>query len=198
MMSSAVPGAAPPTTDQFLRVEEHGIEPIPRSERHGRSRELGFLWAGAFVNYATLLTASLATSVFGLGVWDGLAATLLGTVAGAVVLGLLSHTGPRSGLPQIAFTGRIFGGAGARVGAFLTLFLAVGWFAVDTVIAAQAGVQLLTLAGAGASAARVALPLVLLIAGASVLVAVYGHATIKVFEGFGALAFAALSLVLFL
>src|SRR5262245_16351576 len=166
--------------DQFLRVEERGIEPIPRSERHGRARELGLLWAGAFVNYASLLTASLATSFFGLGVWDGLAATLLGTVAGALVLGLLSHTGPRSGLPQIAFTRRIFGDAGARVGAFLTLFLAVGWFAVDTVIAAQAGVQLLVLAGAGAAAARLALPLVLLIAGVSMLGGVYGDATLKV------------------
>src|SRR5205807_2328510 len=124
----------------------HGIDPIPPGERHGRARELGFLWAGAFVNYASLLTASLATSFFGLGVWDGLAATVLGTVAGALVLGLLSHAGPRSGLPQVAFTRRVFGDAGMRVAALLTLFLAVGWFAVGTVIAAQAGVQLLALA----------------------------------------------------
>ena len=137
-MNTAISGAQAPTSDQFLRVEEHGIEPIPIGERHGRARELGFLWAGAFVNYASLLTASLATTFFGLGIWDGLAATALGTVTGALILGLLSHTGPRSGLPQIAFTRRIFGANGAKVGAFLTLFLAVGWFAVDTVIASQA------------------------------------------------------------
>jgi nucleobase:cation symporter-1, NCS1 family len=197
-VSTASPGAGAPTSDRFLKVEEHGIEPIPERERHGRSRELGFLWAGAFVNYASLLTASLATSFFGLGVWDGLAATILGTVTGALILGLLSNTGPRSGLPQVAFTRRVFGPAGARVGAFLTLFLAVGWFAVDTVIAAQAGVQLFTLAGLGAAAGRLAFPLLLVIAGASVLVAVYGHATIKVFEAFGAIAFAVLSAILFL
>src|SRR5260370_10872251 len=129
-MSTAHEGVAEaPGSDQFLRVEERGIEPVPQSERHGRARELGFLWAGAFVNSASLLTASLATGFFGLGVWDGLAATVLGTVAGAVVLGLLSHTGPRSGLPQVAFTRRVFGPAGARAGALLTLLLAVGWFA---------------------------------------------------------------------
>jgi NCS1 family nucleobase:cation symporter-1 len=199
-MSTAQPGAAAASTgDQFLRVEEHGIEPIPASERHGRARELAFLWGGAFVNYASLLTASLATSFFGLGVWDGLAATVLGTVAGAVVLGLLSHTGPRSGLPQVAYTERVFGGAGVKVGAFLTLFLAVGWFAVGVVIAAQAGVQLFALAGLGPEAAgKLAFPLVVLVAGVTSLVAVYGHATIKVFETVGAIAFAALSLVLFL
>jgi nucleobase:cation symporter-1, NCS1 family len=196
-MTTTQPGVGTGPADQFLRVEERGIEPIPLSERHGRSRELAFLWAGAFMNYASLLTASLATSFFGLGVWDGLAATVLGTLCGAVILGLLSHTGPRSGLPQVAFTRRVFGSFGARVGAFLTLFLAVGWFAVDTVIAAQAGVQLFALAGLGDAAALLRFPLVLAIAGISVLVAVYGHATIKVFETFGALAFAGLSLVLF-
>ncbi len=197
-MNTAIAGTADAqTSDRFLTVEEHGIEPIPARERHGRARELGFLWAGAFVNYASLLTASFATSFFGLGVWDGLLATVLGTLCGAVILGLLSHTGPRTGLPQIAFTRRIFGSAGARVGAFLTLFLAVGWFAVDTVIASQAGVQLFKLAGAGAAAGKLAFPLVLVIAGISVVVAVYGHATISTFEKFGAIVFAALSVVLF-
>jgi NCS1 family nucleobase:cation symporter-1 len=197
MDTARVGAATAPGTDQFLKVEEHGIEPIPRAERHGSSRELAFLWAGAFVNYASLLTASLLTSFFGLGIWDGLAAVVLGTVAAALILGLLSHTGPRSGLPQIAFTRRIFGENGAKVGAFLTLFLAVGWFAVDSVIAALAGVQILSLSGLGANAGKLALPLVLVIVLASVAVAVYGHATIKVFETWGAVVFAALSLVLF-
>jgi len=197
-VSTARAGASEASgSDRFLQVEDRGIETVPETERHGRARELGFLWAGAFVNYASLLTASLATSFFGLGVWDGLAATVLGTVAGAVILGLLSHTGPRTGLPQVAYTRRVFGEAGMKVGAFLTLFLAVGWFAVDTVIAAQAGVQLVTLAGLGSVASKLAFPLVLAVAAVSVLVAVYGHATIKVFETFGALAFAALSAILF-
>ena len=94
-------------------------------------RELGFLWAGAFVNYASLFTASLLTTYYGLGVWDGLIATALGTLAAAVILGLLSNTGPRTGLPQIVYTRRIFGLRGSYLGAALTLFLAIGWFAVD-------------------------------------------------------------------
>jgi nucleobase:cation symporter-1, NCS1 family len=182
----------PAPADEFLRVETRGIDAVPASERHGRPRELAFLWAGAFVNYASLLTASYLTGSFGLGVWDGLLACVLGTVAGAIILGLLSNTGPRTGEPQIIFTRRVFGARGARVGAFLTLFLAVGWFAVDCVIAAQAGSQLL---GGGAKPATFIW--VLLIAAVSVAVAVYGHATIKVFESFGAVAFAILSAVLF-
>jgi NCS1 family nucleobase:cation symporter-1 len=179
--------------DAFGKVETHGIDAIPVAERHGRPRELGFLWAGAFTNYASLFTASLLTTYYGLGVWDGLAATVLGTVAAAVILGLLSNTGPRSGLPQILFTRRIFGRRGSYLGAALTLFLAVGWFAVDCVIAAQAGAQLF-----GGGNRLITFGLVILIAAISVAVAVYGHGTIKVLETYGAVIFAALAAILFI
>jgi NCS1 family nucleobase:cation symporter-1 len=125
-------------------------------------------------------------------VWDGLAATALGTLAAAVILGLLSNTGPRTGLPQIAFTRRIFGLRGSYIGAGLTLFLAIGWFAVDCVIAAQAGAQLF-----GGGSRLVTFGLVIVIAAVSVGVAVYGHQTIKVLEAYGAVIFAALSAALF-
>src|SRR6202162_4692481 len=130
-------------SDAFGRGASHGIEPTAPADRHGAPHELGFLWAGAFVNYASLFTASLLTTYYGLGVWDGLVAVALGTIAAAIILGLLSNTGPRTGLPQIVYTRRIFGLRGSYIGAALTLFLAIGWFAVDCVIAAQAGAQLL-------------------------------------------------------
>src|SRR5712664_5019706 len=180
-------------TDSFGKVESHGIDSIPAAERHGAPRELAFLWAGAFVNYASLFTASLLTTYYGLGVWDGLLATTLGTVAAAVILGLLSNTGPRSGEPQIGYTRRIFGLRGSYIGAALTLFLAIGWFAVDCVIAAQAGAQLL-----GSDNKFVTFGLVILIAAISVAVAVYGHRTIKVLETYGAVIFGILSVALFL
>ncbi|HVC77442.1 MAG TPA: cytosine permease [Candidatus Micrarchaeaceae archaeon] len=166
---------------------------MPASQRHGKPRELGFLWAGAFVNYASLFTASLLTTYYGLGVWDGLLATALGTVAAAAILGLLSNTGPRTGLPQIVYTRRIFGLRGSYIGAALTLFLAIGWFAVDCVIAAQAGAQLL-----GGANTSITFGLVVLVAAISVVVAIFGHQTIKVLEAYGAIAFAAVLAILFI
>ena len=139
-----------------------------------------------------MFTASLLTTYYGLGVWDGLAATALGTVAAAAILGLLSNTGPRTGLPQIIYTRRIFGMRGSYIGAALTLFLAIGWFAVDCVIAAQAGAQLL-----GGSNPSITFALVVLVAAISVAVAIFGHQTIKVLEAYGAIAFAAVLAVLF-
>ena len=109
-----------------------------------------------------------------------------------MILGLLSNTGPRSGEPQIVYTRGIFGLRGSYLGAGLTLFLAIGWFAVDCVIAAQAGAQLL-----GGGNRWVTLGLVLLIAAISVAVAIFGHQTIKVLATYGAIVFAGLSLALF-
>src|SRR5229473_749524 len=178
--------------DAFGKVETHGIDSIPAAERHGRPRELGFLWAGAFANYASLFTASLLTTYYGLGVWAAFPAPGMGPVPAALILGLLSNTGPRSGLPQIIFTRGIFGRRGSYVGAALTLFLAVGWFAVDCVIAAKAGAQLF-----GGGNRVITFALVVLIAAISDGVAVYGHGTIKVLETYGAVIFAALAAVLF-
>jgi nucleobase:cation symporter-1, NCS1 family len=192
-MQISDPTATRTETAAFGEVESQGIEMIPPTARHGRPRELGFLWAGAFVNYASLFTASLLTTYYGLGVWDGLAATALGTIAAALILGLLSNTGPRTGLPQIVYTRRIFGLRGSHVGAALTLFLAIGWFAVDCVIAAQAGAQLLD-----SDDRSITFGLVVLVAAISVGVAIYGHQTIKVLETYGAIAFAAVLAVLFL
>ena len=74
----------------------------------------------------------------------------------------------------------------------MTLFLATGWFAVDCVIAAQAGSQLF-----GGGNRLITLGLVIAIAAISVVVAVFGHQTIKVLETYGAIAFAILLMALF-
>jgi NCS1 family nucleobase:cation symporter-1 len=96
-------------------------------------------------------------------------------------------------LPQIVYTRGIFGLRGSYLGAALTLFLAIGWFAVDCVIAAQAGAQLF-----GTSDRLITFGLVIVIAAISVAVAVFGHQTIKVLETYGAIAFAVLVVALLL
>ena len=133
-------------SDAFLKVESHGIDPIPGAERKGTARDVGLLWVAAFANFASLITGGLLIS-FGLGTLESILAVAVGSVASAVVHGLLSTAGPRFGATQVVAARRTFGMRGAYPGAFFTLFLAVGWFAVDCVIAAQALLQLGRLAG---------------------------------------------------
>jgi NCS1 family nucleobase:cation symporter-1 len=180
----AEPDAA---TDEFLKVETHGIDPIPQGDRKGTPRDVAWLWVAAFANFVSLITGALLIT-FGLGVAESILAVALGSLAAAGLHGLLSVAGPRFGTSQVVASRQTFGVRGAYGGAVFTLFLAVGWFAVDCVIAAQALVQLARLAGVGPGLALngVALLVVVLL---SVLIAVYGHQTIAVFEKYGAIVF---------
>lgn len=187
----------PRRRDAVFQIEQRGIEAVPPDERHGRPSRLSFLWAGAFCDFASILTASLLASVYGLGFWQAVIALFVGTLVGAAVLGLLSQIGVATGLPQVPFAERVFGTAWMRVAAALTLVIAVGWFAVDTVIAAQAGVQIVTAFGHPTLAARLAFPFVLLVAAISVVVAVLGHDTIQFVERWGVICFAAFGAVVF-
>ena len=174
-------------TDEFLKVETRGIEPIPANERKGSPRDVAWLWVAAFANFVSLITGALLVT-FGLGVFEAILAVAVGSVLAASLHGLLSVAGPRFGTTQVVASRKTFGIRGAYPGAFFTLFLAVGWFAVDCVIAAQAIVQLARLAGLpqGNLLNGIALLIVVLL---SVLVAVYGHQTIAVFEKYGAIVF---------
>src|SRR2546430_11452071 len=176
-------------TDAFLKVETHGIEPIPSSERKGSPRDVGWLWVAAFANFVSLITGGLLIT-FGLGVGEAIVAVAAGSVLAAILHGLLSVAGPRYGTTQVVAARHAFGVRGAYGGAFFTVFLAVGWFAVDCVIAAQAIGQLARLAGfpQGNALNGFALAVVVIV---SILVAVYGHQTIAVFEKYGAFVFVA-------
>lgn len=48
-------------SDDFLKIEQRGMEPVPETERHGSARELAFVWAGAMANYVSLLTGALVS-----------------------------------------------------------------------------------------------------------------------------------------
>jgi NCS1 family nucleobase:cation symporter-1 len=174
-------------TDEFLKVETRGIEPIPAGERKGSPRDVAWLWVAAFANFVSLITGALLIT-FGLGVAEAIVAVAIGSVLAAALHGLLSVAGPRFGTTQVVAARRTFGLRGAYAGAFFTVFLAVGWFAVDCVIAAQAVVQLARLGGLPQGNLLNVFAL-LVVAVLSVLVAVYGHQTIAVFEKYGAIVF---------
>ncbi|HVC38761.1 MAG TPA: cytosine permease [Candidatus Dormibacteraeota bacterium] len=175
----SLPVSVAPPDDEFLRIELRGLEPVPPELRHGRPRELFFIWAGALSDFFSLFAGALLVSSAGLGFWDSALVLIAGAVAGAAFLGLLSLTGVRSGAPQIVQSRMVFGRRGAAVGGLLTMLIAVGWFAYDCAIAVTTTRALPILH----SAPAVVAPLLLAaIAGVSFLVAVYGHRTISVFQ----------------
>ena len=192
-MSMKIEQPAADPKDEVFRVELRGLEPVPPDRRRGRPRELTFIWAGALADFFSLYAGALLISAAGLGFWDASLALLAGAAAGGALLGLLSVTGVRSGAPQIVHSRAVFGRRGAVVGGFLTMAIGVGWFAYDCAVAVTT-VRALPIFS---STPEVVGGLLLLgMVGVSVLVAVYGHRTLSVFQHVQAPAFLVVCLAL--
>ena len=190
-------------SDEFLKVEQRGMEPIPDAERHGSPRELALVWTGAMANYVSLLTGALViappilVAVKGqLGLLDSAIAIVIGAALAALLHGLISVTGARTGTPQMIFARGVFGHRGAYISAAFTWIMAVGWFAIDCVVGGWALVQLLSIFGIPKTT-EVAMGAITLMLIVSVIVAVYGHQTVHVFEKYGAIVFMAFCVLLF-
>ena len=179
--------------DEFLKVELRGLEAVPDSERHGHPRELFFIWAAALADFFSFFAGALLVGVIGLGVWDAILVLVLGALAGGAMIGPLSVTGMRTGVPQIVFSRLAFGRKGAVVGGLLTLLIGIGWFSYDCAIAVTT-VKALPVFGAGPPAWAVGLMLVAMVIGC-ILVAVFGHRTITIVQTIQAPVFIALCAV---
>lgn len=128
--------------DSLTKAEPFGTEEIPDSERHGHPRSQFTLWFAANMVLAVLVSGFFSSS-FGLSIAQGLSAVAVGSLAGALVMGVLAGIGTRFGVPQQVQARGPMGYYGnfAPV-ALLTNVSAIGWVAVNTVFAVIALQQL--------------------------------------------------------
>ena len=102
-----------PATDQAGRIETHGIDYVPDSERHGTARSLFVVWAASNVTYLYIVLGGTLV-LLGLDVWQALAVVVAGNLFWGLV-GWLSISGPSSGTPSEVVTRAMFGVRGNRV-----------------------------------------------------------------------------------
>lgn len=187
--ASASPPASAAVDDELFRIERRGLEPVPDEHRHGHPVELFFIWAAALADFFSFFAGAILVGL-GLGVVDAAIVLASGALAGAALLGPLSVTGVRTGLPQIMYSRIAFGRTGAAIGGLLTALIAIGWFAYDCAIAVDTA-KALPVFGAGPPTWLVALMLGGMVCGC-IAVAVWGHRTISVVEAVQAPAFIAI------
>lgn len=174
---SAVTGS---TAQNVFAVEQHGLEPIPASERHGQPRDLLWTWLGGAYNYVALAAGALPI-LFGLSLGHALLAVVIGNLLGALVFGLCAMHGPRTGTATIVNTRAAFGLKGNLLAAGISFVAVSGWVAVNSVFAASAIVALLSVVGVPLNTAAHAI-LVALVLLAQMIIAVYGYAMVMAAE----------------
>jgi NCS1 family nucleobase:cation symporter-1 len=159
--------------DRVRTLEPYSIEHVPLAERHGRSRDLLWLWLAANLTIADYALGFLPVSL-GLPLGPTLAALALGNLLGGALLALCAAMGPRAGYPQMLIGRRAFGHVGGYGPALLNWVSTAGWFTVNTILGAFAAQVLLP--GLPFPIAAFALVAV------QVLLVIYGHNLIHAFE----------------
>ncbi|WP_348789283.1 cytosine permease [Leifsonia sp. NPDC080035] len=162
--------------DSPTRVETHGIDYIPSTERHGRPRDLFAVWAAPNVNFlAVVIGATLI--VLGLNLWQALAAIVIGNVF-SIVTGIVAGSGPAAGTPSEVITRAMYGITGNRFNVAIAgwlisvCYLAINWAAATTVL-----VGLLGRLGVPPTAWTIAVSAII-IAAVTMVISVYGHGLI--------------------
>lgn len=106
-------------------VEQRGIDAVPENERHGRPRDLFFLWFGTNANVFYIINGALLISL-GLSFTQSLAIILLGNLA-FFLLGFTSTQGPRTGTATFAINRASFGPNGGRLLSFFNWCTLIGF-----------------------------------------------------------------------
>jgi nucleobase:cation symporter-1, NCS1 family len=162
--------------DSPTRIETHGIDYIPESERHGRARDLFAVWAAPNVNFLAVVVGA-TLMVMGLSLWEALAVIVIGNVF-SIVTGIVAGSGPAAGTPSEVITRAMYGITGNRFNVAIAgwlisvCYLAINWAAATTV-----AVGLLGRIGVPSTGWTIAVSAVV-IAAATMVISVYGHGLI--------------------
>jgi len=162
--------------DTSTRPETRGIELIHDAERHGRARDLFFIWAAPNVSILNL-TIGATLILLGLEVWQSVAVIVAASLLW-VLPGIIAGSGPASGTSGSVVTRAMYGILGNRlfvafVGWFIgAVFLSLTWLASSFM-----GADLLRRAGMH-DPVWVPIGVTLAVAAVTVLVAIFGHGLI--------------------
>ncbi|MGW0550008.1 purine-cytosine permease family protein [Streptomyces altiplanensis] len=167
---------AQPASDRAGRVEVHGIDRIPETERHGHPRELFSVWAAANVNYLSLVIGG-GLILMGLSLWQAVAVIVAGNLFW-LLTGVLATSGPVAGAPSEVITRALYGVIGNRVNNAVGGWLvSVCYFALNLAAAATAAFALVEKTGITATTG-VKVAVIVVIAALTLAISVYGHAMI--------------------
>jgi nucleobase:cation symporter-1, NCS1 family len=182
-------------TPQVGEIEQRGIDLVPAEERHGRPRDLFFMWFGTNTNVFYIINGAILISI-GLNFVQSVVIILLGNLAFFLV-GLTSLQGPRTGTATFAINRAPFGIHGGRAVAFFNWLTVLGFEGSGVALAVIALLTVTNTWGWSISGdAWFKVVIIVLVAGVQLLTPLFGHATIMAVQKFFAWVFAAFFVIL--
>jgi nucleobase:cation symporter-1, NCS1 family len=162
--------------DSAFHIETEGIGVIAENRRHGKPRQLFFVWFAAVLTFTGVVTGQLFTAL-GLNVWDSLLVAVICSISFAV-LGYASATGPKGGTVTLTISRAAFGARGNRVPAFFSWLTAVGWESVTMVLTVWAFLSLAKYVGLPSSGVVPTIIALIITLVLTYTIPILGHATL--------------------
>ncbi len=186
--------ASQPASDRVWSIETHGIDPIPESDRHGTPSELFWVWCAANIAILGVAYGGYLVTFYGLNVWQGVLAAVIGTVTSFLLVGFISLAGKVGGAPTLVLSRAAFGVRGNALPTFVSWLALVGWEIVLVALSTLSAEAILDRIGVASGDAVTAVSFAL-IAAATIGIGLLGHATIVRIQMWFTYAFAVLTLV---
>jgi len=177
-------------SEKPTQVETIGIEYVPPEKRHGSAGRTFTLWFAANLTIADYVIGVLVTVFFGMTFVQAIPILIVGNVLGGLLVGLSAAMGPKLGFPQMFSSGASFGRKGNYPLGLANWISTVGWFAVNTILGTLA-IQALD-SSINYYAAATLLVVV------QVLIGIFGHDFIHLFEKVMSIVLGILFLVVFI
>ncbi|MHB8631171.1 MAG: purine-cytosine permease family protein [Candidatus Limnocylindria bacterium] len=123
---TAIDAVASATTD---------IQPVPQEQRRLSGFDLAVLWGDLGVGLLVLQAGALL--VPGLGAGEALAATVVGSIIGVLLLSIAAYIAADAGVPTMVLTRAAMGLRGSAIPTVLNVIQLLGWTSFEILVMAQ-------------------------------------------------------------
>src|SRR3954464_12451637 len=114
-----------------VRLDTHGIAPVPAADRDSTPLQQFWIWAGANIAPINWVLGALGI-ILGLSLVETFLVLLIGNIVGCALFGAFCVMGYRTGVNQMTLSRAAFGRRGAYLPATAQMLMTIGWLGVNT------------------------------------------------------------------
>ena len=114
-----------------VRLDTHGIAPVPAADRDSTPLKQFWIWAGANIAPINWILGALGI-ILGLSLVETLLVLVIGNLIGCALFGAFCVMGYRTGVNQMTLSRAAFGRRGAYLPATAQMLMTMGWLGVNT------------------------------------------------------------------
>ncbi len=126
-----------------VRLDTHGIAPVPAADRDSTPLQQFWIWAGANIAPINWVLGALGI-ILGLSLVETLLVLVIGNLVGCSIFGTFCVMGSRTGVNQMTLSRAAFGRRGAYLPATAQLLMTIGWLGVNTWVVLDLALGILT------------------------------------------------------